>query len=94
MRTIKNPLSPSSRWEAISTVLRALAGQEGCDGEPYDQMMEAAEELDRLDAEVRLLDRWADHRSTCGVYRNLGCTCGLAALRRQQAAIRRGEERP
>lgn len=31
-----------------SYVLRAIASQEGCDGEPYDQMVEAAGELDQL----------------------------------------------
>ncbi len=34
----------------ISRVLRDLASQENCDGEPYDQMIEAANEIDRLRA--------------------------------------------
>jgi hypothetical protein len=32
----------------ISTVLRDLAAQEGCDGEPYDAMVFAADVIDRL----------------------------------------------
>lgn len=32
----------------IQTVLRDLASQEGCDGEPYDAMIFAAQEIDRL----------------------------------------------
>ena len=34
----------------VQTVLRDLASQEGCDGEPWDQMMEAAAALDALQA--------------------------------------------
>ncbi len=33
------------------TVLRDLASQENCDGEPYDQMIEAADEIERLSHE-------------------------------------------
>lgn len=33
----------------IRTVLRDLAGQEGCDGEPYDAMQFAADTIDALE---------------------------------------------
>lgn len=43
-----NPLSTTGKDEKITTVLRALASQENCDGEPYDQMMDAAQHIDAL----------------------------------------------
>lgn len=43
---IKNGMYP------IQMVLRDLASQENCDGEPYDQMIQAADHID--DLEVRL----------------------------------------
>jgi len=33
----------------IATVLSMLASQEGCDGEPYDQMQQAAEYIKHID---------------------------------------------
>lgn len=39
----------------IDTVLRDLASQEGCDGEPYDVMIAAAGEIARLTAELTAL---------------------------------------
>ena len=36
----------------ITGVLIRLAGQENCDGEPYDQMMEAARYIEELEAIV------------------------------------------
>lgn len=33
----------------LSVVLSDLASQEGCDGEPYDQMMMASEYIDELE---------------------------------------------
>ena len=41
-----NPLT--GKEERIASVLRSLAGQENCDGEPYDQMQDAAQALDAL----------------------------------------------
>lgn len=46
---IVNPLSPSLAEEDIKTVLYALAGQGGCDGEPYDQMQAAADYIAELE---------------------------------------------
>jgi len=48
---IVNPLSPSGAKEDIKTVLYALAGQGGRDGEPYDQMQEAGDYIATLEAE-------------------------------------------
>ena len=45
---IENPLNPGVK-QPIQTVLRLLASQDGCDGEPYDQMMQAADYIDRLE---------------------------------------------
>ena len=50
---IINPLSPNGTKEDIKTVLRVLAGQGGCDGEPYDQMQAAADYIAELEAECR-----------------------------------------
>jgi hypothetical protein len=41
-----NPLT--SKDEKITSVLRSLASQENCDGEPYDQMHDAANHIDHL----------------------------------------------
>lgn len=51
---IINPLSPKKKKEHISTVLFALAGQNGCDGEPYDQMQVAAGYILELEAKIKL----------------------------------------
>lgn len=40
----------------IETRLRDLAGQENCDGSPYDEMQEAADEIAALRARVRVLE--------------------------------------
>jgi hypothetical protein len=40
----------------IQTVLRDLASQEGCDGEPYDAMVFAAARIDALEAKVARLE--------------------------------------
>lgn len=54
---IKNPLSAQDgHYNHISTVLRQLAGQEGCDGEPYDQMIEAAYYIDYLEEQLKCWD--------------------------------------
>jgi len=44
---IKNPLT--GNVERVQSVLRSLASQEGCDGDPYDQMTHAADYIDRLE---------------------------------------------
>jgi len=36
----------------IATVLRSLASQENCDGEPYDEMMQAADYIRELQAKL------------------------------------------
>ena len=59
MMEIVNPLSPSGAKEDIKTVLYALAGQGGRDGEPYDQMQEAGDYIATLEAE---LERWEQSR--------------------------------
>jgi hypothetical protein len=51
---IVNPLSPKGKKEHISAVLHAMAGQGGCDGEPYDQMQMAADYILELEAKIEL----------------------------------------
>jgi hypothetical protein len=51
-RLIMNPLSPTGVKQPIQSVLRALASQENCDGDPYDQMIEAAGYIDQLEQTV------------------------------------------
>jgi hypothetical protein len=46
-KIIRNPLN--DLLQPIQTVLRALASQEGNDGEPYDQMIGAADYIDFLE---------------------------------------------
>lgn len=46
---IDNPLNPGVK-QPIQTVLRLLAAQENCDGEPYDQLIQAADYIDLLEA--------------------------------------------
>jgi hypothetical protein len=47
---IVHPLHPEGSPPVhISAVLRSLASQEGCDGDPYDQMQRAAEHIDHLE---------------------------------------------
>lgn len=45
---IDHPLSQVK--QPIQVVLRALAAQEGCDGEPFNEMQLAAEYIDRLES--------------------------------------------
>ena len=52
MKLIHHPLRVRDIPAPIQTVLRDLAGQEGADGEPYDQMMEAADYIDALEREL------------------------------------------
>ena len=44
----------------IATVLRDLASQEGCDGEPYDVMIAAAGEIARLTAALEAMENRAE----------------------------------
>lgn len=44
---MKHPLHQGKEYPT-TTVLRDLASQENCDGTPYDQMIEAADQIDRL----------------------------------------------
>lgn len=55
MKNIINPLSPTENIEPIQTVLRALAGQDNCDGEPYDQIQIAADYIDTVETEIAAL---------------------------------------
>lgn len=45
----------------IATVLRSLASQENCDGEPYDEMMQAADYIRELQAKLAAAEslHWA-----------------------------------
>lgn len=53
----KHPLCVHGLDHEIPFVLRSLAAQEGCDGEPYDQMQDAAEYIDSLERKVKSLER-------------------------------------
>ena len=46
--TCANPLSQSDEPLPIQSVLRILASQEGRDGTPWDQMIQAADYIDEL----------------------------------------------
>jgi hypothetical protein len=47
----RNPNSHSDQLFPIQSVLRIMAGQEGCDGPPWDQMIQAAYYIDILERE-------------------------------------------
>lgn len=47
---IEHPLLPG-RFP-IQRVLRDLASQENCDGDPYDQMIQAADYIDELEGRL------------------------------------------
>ena len=49
---IKHPLKWNELYP-IQTVLMDLAGQENCDGEPYDQMVEASEYISELEGKLK-----------------------------------------
>ena len=53
-----NPLT--GKPDGVVPVLRQLAAQENCDGEPYDQMQEAADYIDKLTQE----NQWLVNRNT------------------------------
>lgn len=50
-RTYEHPLT--GRRAPIQRILRDLAAQENCDGDPYDQMMQAADYIEELLAAIR-----------------------------------------
>jgi hypothetical protein len=52
---IRNPLT--GKFEPIAAVLQSLASQEGCDGEPYDEMVAAAEYIEKLEERLTELCR-------------------------------------
>ena len=59
---IENPLSANEIKEHISTVLFALAGQNNCDGVPYDQMQIAGEYILQLEKQIKeLKERLENH---------------------------------
>jgi hypothetical protein len=57
MKLIRNPLSVKGIKEPIQTVLRVLASQNNCDGEPYDQMQIAANYIDQLERKIEKLSK-------------------------------------
>lgn len=66
---VDHPLQPKTRISFVSA-LRIIAAQEGCDGEPYDQLVAAADRIDEL--EEALCDREPvtvtdEHRKQSGV---------------------------
>lgn len=46
---IVDPLSVKGKVDTIPNALNHLASQENCDGEPYDQMVAAAEYIEQLE---------------------------------------------
>lgn len=48
-RLIVHPMSVAGKAYPLSVVLLDLAAQEGCDGEPYDTMVAAAQYIDQLE---------------------------------------------
>ena len=66
--------------ERITAKLRRLAGQENCDGSPYDEMMEAAEEIDRLNAELAAI------RALMNCYNIGGWTDAIEPMKRAETA--------
>lgn len=57
-KIIGHPLT--GRDASIQQVLRDLASQEGCDGEPYDECIEAARYIDELEYKLRLMNERED----------------------------------
>ena len=51
---IKHPLKWNELYP-IQTVLMDLASQENCDGEPYDQMVEASEYISELVGKLKIV---------------------------------------
>lgn len=62
-KMVKHPNSIVNRLYPVEAVLQDLAAQEGCDGEPYDEMQEAStyitelnDYIDHLEKEIRKKD--------------------------------------
>ena len=55
-----NALSQSDEPLPIQSVLRILASQEGCDGAPWDQMIQAADYIDELRKDLKNALHWID----------------------------------
>ena len=55
---IKHPLT--GRNAPIVQVLRDIAAQEGCDGDPYDECVAAADYITPLEERLRLADSVID----------------------------------
>lgn len=49
---VTDPTSVAGSKQHIGTVLRTLAAGENCDGEPYDQMMQAAAYIEHLEGDT------------------------------------------
>ncbi len=49
-KIIVHPMRLGEAGCKIQTVLRDLAGRENCDGDPYDQMQDAGDYIDELEA--------------------------------------------
>lgn len=65
VRVESNYLHPGyGKFYPIQTVLRDLASQENCDGEPYDAMIHAADYVDLLERRVQELEQKNDELST------------------------------
>lgn len=62
---IDNPLQPGVQ-QSIPTVLHALASQEGCDGEPYDQMVAAADYISELEDFKAKVEEYLKYKSLDG----------------------------
>jgi len=57
---INDPGTCTREMVPIENVLRRMAGQEGCDGEPYDQMQAAAEFIADLRAQLERVEGQLD----------------------------------
>jgi len=63
---IKHPLKFNQLYP-IQTVLMDLASQENCDGEPYDQMMEASEYISELEKKLEEIAEIVDNHEQCAI---------------------------
>ena len=59
---IKHPLKWNELYP-IQTVLMDLASQENCDGEPYDQIIEASEYICELEDKLKIVLEIIEERS-------------------------------
>ena len=61
--TVTNPIAVNGTRQPIAAVLRILASGEGCDGEPYDQMVQAADYIEHLEQKVEYLSPFVSKHS-------------------------------